>query len=155
MAQFEDLIWPTVTALVDELPLLPGVAELIAAAQHHEWNIGIGTGQHRATVEQRLARLGVLDSFDAIVTVHDVGRSKPAPDIFLAVAARLGVDHAECYVLEDSLPGCEAALAAGMNLVICPSVVSASLPFPDHVVRVASLLNVTLDHERLVASSPR
>ena len=65
-------------------------------------------------------------------------------DIYLEVARRLHVTPANCLVLEDSVPGCEAALAAGMRVVACPSIVSAHCEFPPGAERIGSLLEVRL-----------
>ena len=78
------------------------------------------------------------------MTAEEVAHGKPAPDIFLEAARRLGVAPECCVVLEDSLPGCQAAHAAGMVAVACPGPVTAGLDFPDEVHRVASLLDVSL-----------
>jgi beta-phosphoglucomutase-like phosphatase (HAD superfamily) len=120
------------------------VRELLDLALESGWRTGIGTGSGLPFVAPRLERLGVLDRFDAIVTRADVERGKPFPDIYLELARRLDVDPADCVVLEDSAPGCEAALAAGMRVIACPSVVTAHCELPDGVERVASLLEVEL-----------
>jgi beta-phosphoglucomutase-like phosphatase (HAD superfamily) len=86
----------------------------------------------------------VLDRFDEIVTAADVARGKPAPDIFLEVARRLGLAPSECVVLEDSLPGYEAALAAGMSVVVCPCAVTRHCVFPSEARVVESLREVRL-----------
>jgi beta-phosphoglucomutase-like phosphatase (HAD superfamily) len=91
-----------------------------------------------------LERLGVDEAFDAIVTAEEVARGKPAPDIFLAAAARLDLPPASCTVLEDSVPGCEAALAAGMRVVVCPSAASAHCDFPPEARRVATLSELSV-----------
>jgi beta-phosphoglucomutase-like phosphatase (HAD superfamily) len=96
-----------------------------------------------------LERLGVDGHFDAVVTAEEVDRGKPAPDIFLAAAGRLGLPPEACTVVEDSVPGCEAALAAGMRVVVCPSVVSAHCQFPPEARRVGSLADLSV--EQLVA----
>lgn len=137
-------ITPVVVERGDALPLMPGVAELIEEAKAAGWRVGLGTGQSWARLEARLRRNNVFECFDAIVSAGDVARGKPAPDVFLEVARRLGVDAADCIVLEDSLPGCEAALAAGMGVVVCPSLVSAHCPFPDGIRRVESLTELTI-----------
>lgn len=127
----------------DELPLLPGVVELLDHAHAAGLKVGIGTGNTMKTLERRLGRHGVFERFDVIVTRREVARGKPAPDIYLEVARRLEVAHSACLVLEDSTIGCEAALAAGMQVVACPSVVTAHLEFPDQVRLVESLLDLT------------
>ena len=62
----------------------------------------------------------LLSAFDAVVSGEAVTRQKPAPDIFLAAADRLGAAPGDCVVLEDSLAGVEAARAAGMHVVAVP-----------------------------------
>lgn len=139
-ARLADMVAPR----KDALPLLPGVRELIDAADADGVKVGLGTGGSRSFLEPRLERLGILHRFHAVVTRADVEQGKPAPDIYLEVARRLDVDPATCLVLEDSVPGCEAAIAAGMRVIACPSIVTAGCEFPDGAVRVASLLEVTL-----------
>jgi putative hydrolase of the HAD superfamily len=140
----DERIATIVGPIKDALPLLPGVAELLDAAHAAGCATGIGTGSDRAIVSGRLERLGVLDRFDAIVTRADVERGKPFPDIYLELARRLDVEPADCLVLEDSAIGCEAALAAGMRVIACPSVVTAHCPLPDGTERVSSLLDVRI-----------
>jgi sugar-phosphatase len=67
-----------------------------------------------------LEGLGLAPSFDAIVSGDDVANPKPAPDIFLEAARRLGVEASKCVVLEDSLAGATAAHAAGMQVIVVP-----------------------------------
>jgi HAD superfamily hydrolase (TIGR01509 family) len=129
---------------VERLPPLPGVRELIDTARADGWSIALGTGATRASLDRRLLGGGLSGAFDVIVTRADVERGKPAPDIFLEVARRLDVEPADCLVLEDSPHGCEAALAAGMRVIACPSVVNAHCEFPLGVARVSSLLEVSL-----------
>lgn len=142
--ELEEVLWPLATPLIDALPLLTGVTDVLRAARELGWKVGLGTGSLRDRVEARLARLGVLDAFDHLVTSGDVARGKPSPDIYLELARRLDVDPAECLVLEDSLPGCVAAIAAGMRVIGCPSTVNDWCAFPEGVTRVASLLDVDL-----------
>lgn len=154
-AELYALITPTLRAQVDELSLLPGVEKLITAAKSAGWEVGLATGHARDRLDVALARLGVHQHFDAIVTAADVARGKPAPDIFLDVADRLAVPADECVVLEDSPPGCEAALAAGMFVVACPSIVTRDLTFPAEAHRVDSLSELTIDDLLRRVASPR
>ena len=128
----------------DDLPLLPGVQELLDLARDRGLRVGLATGNTRPILERRLGRHGVFDRFDAVVTRVEVERGKPHPDIYIEVARRLEVATAACLVLEDSVLGCEAALTAGMRVIACPSVVTAHLTFPAEAHRVASLVDVQL-----------
>ena len=117
---------------------------MLDSARDRGLGVGMGTGNTLATLERRLGRHGVFDRFDAIVTRAEVAEGKPAPDIYLEVARRLDVQPSACVVLEDSVPGCEAALVAGMRVIACPTVVSAHCRYPGGVELVRSLLDVSL-----------
>ncbi len=154
LAELEEIVWPIVHDQVDALPLLPGVEDLLERARIAGWKLALATGHDPARLHGRLDRLGVRERFDAVVLAREVARGKPAPDIFLEAARRLDVEAVSCVVLEDSLPGCEAALAAGMAVIVCPSPVTAHLEFPAPAQRVRSLTEVTFDDvERLLPSS--
>ena len=132
------------TPVKDELPLLPGVAELLDVAVARRISVGLATGNTLPTLERRLGRHGVFDRFDAVVTRSEVARGKPHPDIYLEAARRLGVAAGSCLVLEDSVVGCEAAVAAGMQVIACPSPVTAHCTYPAGVPLVSSLLEVRI-----------
>jgi HAD superfamily hydrolase (TIGR01509 family) len=68
-------------------------------------------------VERELAHLGVLDWFNVVLCAEDVTAPKPAPDIFLTAAQRLGMEPYRCIVYEDSDLGIQGAIAAGMQFV--------------------------------------
>ena len=139
VSELEERLRAMVSPLKDRLPLLPGVRDLLDVAHRRGLRAGIGTGNTIATLERRLGRHGVFERFDAIVTRAEVANGKPAPDIYLEVARRLRAAPEACLVLEDSAIGCEAALAAGMRVIACPSAVTAHCTFPDGVPRVQSL----------------
>jgi putative hydrolase of the HAD superfamily len=127
-----------------DLPLLPGALELLRTARELNWPIGLATGTGRNLVERDLRRLGVFEWFDVVITIHEVPRPKPAPDIYLEAASRLNVAPVRCVAVEDSPLGCTAALAAGMTVVICPSAVTRALDFPTGALRVSSLGDINL-----------
>ena len=83
----------------------------------------IATGGTLDVVGPSLKASGLAPFFDIIITPLDVepGRGKPAPDIFLTAAARMGVSPRDCLVFEDAEPGIQGALAAGMKVVRVPS----------------------------------
>lgn len=143
-AELDAQTWGTYKAKTSSLPLLPGVSQILHAARDADWRVGLATGHSKPSLTNHLDRLQVAWHFDAIVTASEVARGKPAPDIFLATAERLGLPPAECVVLEDSPFGCAAGLAAGMTVIACPSAVTAHCDFPPGVGRVASLADWSL-----------
>jgi len=102
-----------------ELALLREIAVVAAIARrnHGKRPMAVASGGPAAIVEPSLKATGLYDLFDAVVTLDDVGRAKPEPDLFLEAARRLGVPPGRCLVFEDSLPGIEAARQAGMHVV--------------------------------------
>jgi HAD superfamily hydrolase (TIGR01509 family) len=76
--------------------------------------VGVASSSPRERLHRTLRRAGLLDAFDVIVAGDEVANGKPAPDMFLLAAERLGVPPDECVVIEDSPPGVQAGLAAGM-----------------------------------------
>jgi HAD superfamily hydrolase (TIGR01509 family) len=105
---------------VRELTLKTGFEELLGEARVRGVPRALASSSARRLVDATLARFGVRESFDAVVTGDCVARPKPAPDIFLEAARRLGVAPGACVVLEDSLAGVRAARAAGMQVVAVP-----------------------------------
>ncbi|MFI9494365.1 HAD family hydrolase [Streptomyces halstedii] len=84
--------------------------------------MAVASGSSRTAIAAVLAVTG-LDAFLPLyVSAEEVARGKPAPDVFLEAARRLGAEPASCVVLEDAVPGVEAARAAGMRCVAVPYV---------------------------------
>ena len=94
--------------------LLPGVLDLLLAAEARHWKVAIGSSSRNAA--RVLDRMGVTDLFDAVADGSS-GAPKPAPDIFLAAARMIDVDPAACVVIEDAGSGVVAGLAAGMRVI--------------------------------------
>jgi HAD superfamily hydrolase (TIGR01509 family) len=115
------------------LPPCAGMVELLDAAAAAGVPCAIASSSSARWVVGHLERLGLADRFAAVVTSDDVGgdrrRTKPAPDLFLAAAERLGVAPADCVVLEDSPNGVAAGRAAGMTVVAVPGPMTAGLDF--------------------------
>jgi HAD superfamily hydrolase (TIGR01509 family) len=83
--------------------------------------VSVATGGWRRVAGRTLEIVGLGDIFPIIVTPEDVERGKPAPDMFLLAAEKMGVDPRRCVVFEDGQPGVDGARAAGMDVVIIPS----------------------------------
>jgi beta-phosphoglucomutase-like phosphatase (HAD superfamily) len=89
----------------------------IARENHGRVPMAVASGGPSEIVLATLRATGLRDLFDAVVTIEDVGRAKPAPDLFLEAARRLGVPPADVLVFEDTTEGLEAASQAGMQAV--------------------------------------
>jgi HAD superfamily hydrolase (TIGR01509 family) len=93
---------------------MPGLFELVENIKKWGLKRAVASSGVKIYVNEVVIRLGLGDFFDAVVTGDDVTNPKPAPDAFLTAAKRLGVEPADCAVLEDAAKGLEAAKAAGM-----------------------------------------
>jgi HAD superfamily hydrolase (TIGR01509 family) len=112
----------------EALSLLPGVAERVREARASGLKTAVASSSSSAWVEGWLERHGIRALFDTVCARDHVERVKPAPDLFLLAAARLGVAPEGCVVFEDSPNGIRAARAAGMRCVAIPNDVTRSLP---------------------------
>jgi beta-phosphoglucomutase family hydrolase len=79
--------------------------------------LAVASGGTRSTIELVLQRLGIRPLFQAVVTSEDVAHQKPAPDIFLEAARRIGVPPRFCRAYEDTELGMQAIRAAGMEAI--------------------------------------
>jgi HAD superfamily hydrolase (TIGR01509 family) len=102
------------------VPLRPGAGELLRVLVRRGIPRGVATSTSRRTAEDHLARAGIRDHVDVLVTRSDVTQGKPHPESFLKVAAAFGAAPARCLALEDSYNGVRAAAAAGMATVMVP-----------------------------------
>jgi HAD superfamily hydrolase (TIGR01509 family) len=98
------------------VPLQPGAKEVLIAARELHKKTALATGSLRETAQRRLAAHDLASLFDALVFGDEVEKGKPDPALFLLAAERLGVSPEQCLVLEDSIPGVKAAVAAGMRV---------------------------------------
>jgi len=131
------------TAMVLAQPVLPGVAELAAAAREAGLRVGVASSSSGQWVKGHLDRLGILDRFDCVRSRDDVENVKPQPDLYLAVAACLGVDPAQAVAIEDSPNGIASAKAAGMWCVAVPNLITGGLDLSRADAIVATLQGVT------------
>ncbi len=99
-----------------QVRLKPGVKEFLDACRREGILLGIATSNSRDLTEHVADVHGLRRYFSCIVTACEVGKGKPAPDIYLAVAAGLGVSPENCLVFEDILPGIQAGKSAGMRV---------------------------------------
>jgi putative hydrolase of the HAD superfamily len=132
------------TWMAYEAPL-PGVRRLVADAKRRGLPLAVASSSRATSVVPHLQQFGLRDAFDAVVTGDDVTRTKPAPDLYLLAARRLGVDPSAVVAFEDSGRGVRAAKAAGAFCVAVPHVLSRSHDFAAADRRLDSLALCDLD----------
>lgn len=115
-ADFEQRIEDAVALrLESELRALPGVREALEAIGGRRC---VASSTSLAPLRRNLTITGLIDLFDPhVFSASQVARGKPHPDVFLHAAAQMGVQPQACLVIEDSVPGVRAAMAAGMRVV--------------------------------------
>lgn len=96
---------------------MKGLLELVDRLRRDRIPMALATSAPKANVVHTLAELDLASAFPVIVRGDEVARGKPAPDVFIEAARRLGVAAADCLVFEDAPMGVEAAKAAGMSVV--------------------------------------
>jgi HAD superfamily hydrolase (TIGR01509 family) len=101
-----------------QLEAFPGVLDLVHTCRGANLLVAVASSADEIKVRANLAKIKLpLEFWDVVITGEAVANKKPAPDIFLAAAQRLGASSAECVVVEDAVNGVQAAQAAGMRCV--------------------------------------
>jgi HAD superfamily hydrolase (TIGR01509 family) len=122
---------------------LPGVMALLTAVRARGWRTAVASSSQRASILRALEGLNLAGQFNVTAGGDEVRRAKPAPDVYLLAAQRLGVAPEACVALEDSHNGVQAAKAAGMACIAVPSALTRSLDFSAADLVVHSLEAVT------------
>jgi HAD superfamily hydrolase (TIGR01509 family) len=104
----------------EHLPLLRGAKEAVERLAAR-WPLGLASSSNRSVIDLVLGRAGLESFFTATVSSEEVARGKPAPDVYLQAARRLGVPGRRCAAVEDSTNGIIAARSAGMLTVAIPN----------------------------------
>jgi HAD superfamily hydrolase (TIGR01509 family) len=120
----------------ERLPLIEGAVEAVQRIGER-WPLGLASSSNRPLIDLALERMGVTDHFRATVSSEEVARGKPAPDVYLESARRLGVRLENVVAIEDSANGIRAAKAAGMRVIAIPN---PQFPPPDDVLAQADLV---------------
>jgi HAD superfamily hydrolase (TIGR01509 family) len=102
------------------LPLIPGAVDAVRRIGA-VWPLGLASSSNRPLIDLALELMGVSELFNATVSSEEVGRGKPAPDVYLEAARRLGVDPSRTAAVEDSHNGIRSARAAGMRVIAIPN----------------------------------
>lgn len=108
------------------IPVKEGAYELLTYLRAKGYKVGMATSTPWDTVKEHLERTDMMRYFDTVVTGDMIEHGKPAPDIYLLAAQRLGVDPTDCIGVEDSPNGVRSIYAAGMRAVMIPDLVEPS-----------------------------
>lgn len=137
------------------LPLLPGAVDAVRRMAVR-WTLGLASSSPRSLIDRLLAEAGLAGEFAVTLSTEEVERGKPAPDVYLAVAGRLGVEPGACAAVEDSSNGLRSAAAAGMVVLAVPH--PRYPPDPDALALadrvLANLDDLTADLVTQAARSP-
>jgi HAD superfamily hydrolase (TIGR01509 family) len=104
----------------DELPLIDGAVEAVRRLAD-AFPLAVASSSNRPLIETVLREARIDDRFDAVVSSEEVAAGKPAPDVYLEAARRLGVEPTHAAAIEDSSNGIRAAHAAGMRVIAVPN----------------------------------
>lgn len=106
--------------LKDNVPEKPGLHEILEHFRNKGMKMAVASSSSQAQIESNCRNAGILEYFDALVSGAQIGKSKPAPDIFLAAAEKIGIAPEDCYVFEDAFNGVQAGYAAGSAVIMIP-----------------------------------
>jgi HAD superfamily hydrolase (TIGR01509 family) len=137
----QDVVAGMLAAYRRELPLLPGAVDAVRRAAA-AFPLALASSSNREVFEEVLALAGIADCFRATVSSEEVAHGKPAPDVYLEAARRLGVAAGLCAAVEDSHAGIRSAKSAGMRVVAIPN---ATYPPDEETLELADAVVPSLD----------
>ena len=139
-----------------ELVAIDGAVDAVRGVHTQlQGRIAVASGADKPKVLMQLDKVGLLPYFGAhVFSGHDLPRTKPWPDVYLAAAASLGVDPARCLVIEDSVPGLTAGVRAGATVWgYCPRVNAHSTPESLMTAGASMVFDDMADLPRLLAQA--
>jgi len=113
--------------LAIHVPIKEGVFEILQFFRGEGMPMAVASSSSRQQIEVNLEVAGIREYFEEIISGTEVKHGKPAPDIFLCAAKRLGLSAKECFVFEDSENGVKAGHAAGCVTIMVPDLTEASV----------------------------
>jgi HAD superfamily hydrolase (TIGR01509 family) len=120
----------------ERLPLIDGAVDAVKRLAECR-PLGLASSSNRELIERALEVSGLAGCFRTTVSSEEVARGKPAPDVYLEAARRLGVEPARCAAIEDSANGIRSAHAAGMRVVAIPN---PAFPPPNDALALADVV---------------
>lgn len=135
--------------LAKDIPVKTGAVEILGRCRMLGIKTAVASSSPLRQIENNLENAGMENCFDAIVSGDEVEKGKPAPDIFLLAAKRIGIPPGECTVFEDSPHGIEGALRAGMKAVMIPDLLP---PWEEHRRQIEVYNNLQEAAEKILGS---
>jgi HAD superfamily hydrolase (TIGR01509 family) len=120
----------------ERLPLIDGAVDAVRRIGAR-WPLGLASSSNRELIDRALEVSGLAPLFHATVSSEEVARGKPAPDVYLEAARRLGVHASRCAAVEDSAKGIRSAHAAAMRVIAIPN---PAFPPPDEMLALAAVV---------------
>ena len=136
-----DVVAEMARAYTTRVPLIPGAVDAVER-MGARFRLGLASSSPLSLIKTALEAAGLSGAFQVALSTEDLRAGKPAPDVYLAVAERLGVDPARCVAVEDSSNGVRSAAAAGMAVVAVPH---AAYPLDPEASSRAAVTLSTLD----------
>jgi HAD superfamily hydrolase (TIGR01509 family) len=137
----DEVVRRMVDSYRDRLPLIEGSVEAVRRIGAR-WPLGLASSSNRELIDLVLERTGLAPLFRATVSSEEVDRGKPAPDVYLEAARRLGVDPARAAAVEDSHGGIRSAKAARMRVIAVPN---PTYPPDDEALALADVVLPSID----------
>jgi beta-phosphoglucomutase len=139
LAEAKNDIYRDLLKKISPSDILPGVASLLKELKAKNIKIAIGSSSRNSPTI--LAQIGLGTYFDATADGNDIKNSKPDPEVFLLAATLLGLEPAECLVVEDAEAGVQAGLAGGMKVLA----VGAAASDPNATLRAPDMSHVSVE----------
>lgn len=152
LEQFIDC-WPRHwerAVMTEGIPLKPGLLELFAWLEAQQIPKAVATSTSNEEAHLTLQQAGIAHYFSLVVTGDQIANGKPAPDIYLLAAERIGIDAPHCAALEDSEAGVLAASAAGMYTIMVPD---TKQPSADVAARARHVVPTLFEAQQLLAQA--
>jgi HAD superfamily hydrolase (TIGR01509 family) len=125
----------------ESLPLVVGAVEVVERLSAR-WPLGLASSSNREVIDAVLDAAGIAERFTATVSSEEVAHGKPAPDVYLEAARRLGANPTQCVAIEDSRNGIRSAHGAGMRVIAIPN---AHFPPSEDTLASADAIVASLD----------
>lgn len=140
--EFISSVTKRVAELVEkQVPEKPGMRDILEYFHKNGIVMAVASSSRPSIVQNNLRSTGVAHYFAAVVSGSEVEYSKPAPDIFLLAAERIGCKASDCYVFEDGINGARAGIAAGCTTIMIPDQVPPTEDLEKNCARICGSLN--------------